>query len=158
DLAGMPAQALGEISPGGARVGQRLATLESRGEVAVAQFQRGDELAGTSGTEPGQRCKLARTAFEQGAQRAVRGEQGAGGGHRVLAAQAGAEEDRQKFGVRERAGGAGDELLAGAFGGGPVADLHGEASRAGTGNGEQGTGTFKRLQGRGGIGVKGRFG
>src|SRR5690606_30978910 len=44
DLAGMPAQALGEIAPGGARVGQRLATLESRGEVAVAQFQRGDEL------------------------------------------------------------------------------------------------------------------
>src|SRR5690606_23284457 len=86
----------------------------------------------------GQCGKFAGAAFEQGAQRAMRGEQGTGGGYRVLAAQAGAEEDRQQFGVREHAGAAGDHLLAGAFGGGPVADLHGGSLKGG--NGEWGTG------------------
>src|SRR3546814_1688799 len=43
DLAGVAAQALGEVAAGRGRVGQRLAALQPGGEVAVAQLQRSEE-------------------------------------------------------------------------------------------------------------------
>ena len=80
-----------------------------------------------AGPRPGSFASCAGRALEQGAQRAVLGQQFARGGDRIAPAQARAEEDRQQFGIRQRPGTAGEQFFAGAFVGGPVADVHGYA-------------------------------
>lgn len=124
DFVSASAQALGEIAAGRGGVGQRFAAFQRGSEMAMAQFQRRRQFAGPGRTQAGQFRHLGRVVFQQGAQRAMGGEQFAGSLHRIPPAQARTQEDRQQFGVRQRAGAAGQQLFTGSFFHGPVAYVH----------------------------------
>lgn len=124
DLVRPAAQALGEIAARRVRIADGVATRQRRVQQAGAQFQCRGQHAGTGRTERGQRGQFGRRALEQGAQRAVVGEQLAGGGDRVAPTQAGAQEEGQQLGVAEARRAAGQQLFTGTFVLGPVADVH----------------------------------
>ena len=129
-FARLPAQAAGEVAAGGGGVGECVAAFQLRGQVAMSQLQRRGQGAGARVADAVQPGHVLRAAVEQGAQRAVFGQQVAGGGHRVAAGGAGAEEQRQQFGVGQAACAARQQLFAGTFMAGPVADMHGRRMRA----------------------------
>ncbi len=118
------AQALAEVAAGDGRVGQLLAALQIRGQVAAADFQRAGHPAGAGRPQPRQGDQFPGRTVEQPSQWPVVREQVAGGGDRIAPAQAGTEEQRQQFGVGERGGAAGEELFTGPFVDGPVSDVH----------------------------------